>query len=236
MTLQFYYWPGIQGRGEFVRLALEVAGLDYVDVARRRDGIRALIDAAKEASPPPYAPPFIRDGEIVVAQTAAILFYLGPRLGLAPPDEIGRLAVHQVQLTIADWVDEAHDLHHPIASSLYYEDQHAEAARRSEDFRENRIPKYLDWLERTLAGNPAGERFLVGAELSHADLSAFQIVEGLRYALPKAMRRALSETPRVAGLHRRVKRLARVRAYLQSPRRLPFNEQGVFRHYPELDA
>ena len=34
MPYQLHYWPGIQGRGEFVRLALEAAGAQYVDVAR----------------------------------------------------------------------------------------------------------------------------------------------------------------------------------------------------------
>lgn len=236
MTLQFYYWPGIQGRGEFVRLALEAGGLDYVDVARGRGGVGAMFDAMAEAVPPPFAPPFLRDGDVVVAQTVAILQYIGPRCGLVPDDDAGRLAVHQVALTIADFVDEAHDLHHPIASALYYEDQLDEAKRRAEDFRDGRIPKYFDWLERTLASNPAGDKHLVGGALTYADLSAFQVVEGLNYALPKATRRALRAVPKLAALHRRVKRLAAVKAYLDSPRRLPFNEDGVFRRYPELDG
>ncbi|MEQ9640974.1 MAG: glutathione S-transferase [Alphaproteobacteria bacterium] len=236
MTLQFYYWPGIQGRGEFVRLALEVGGLEYADVARGRGGVTAMFAAMDAAVPPPYAPPFIRDGDVVVAQTTAILHHLGPRLGLVPDDEAGRLAVHQVALTIADFVDEAHDMHHPIASALYYEDQLDEAKRRAGDFRDGRIPKYFGWLERTLDGNPAGDRFLIGSALTYADLSAFQVVEGLKYALPKATRRALRAAPKLAALHRRVKRLAAVKAYLDSPRRIPFNEDGVFRHYPELDG
>lgn len=236
MTLQFYYWPGIQGRGEFVRLALEAGGLAYDDVARGRGGTSAMFRAMEAAPLPPFAPPFIRDGDLVVAQTAAILLHLGPRLGLVPDDAEGRLLTHQVQLTICDLVDEAHDLHHPIASALYYEDQKDEARRRAEDFRGNRIPKFLGWLESVLAANPAGDRHLVGASLSYADLSAFQVVEGLRYALPKATRRTLRETPRLAALARRAKNLKAVKAYLASDRRLPFNEQGVFRHYPELDG
>jgi glutathione S-transferase len=236
MAVDFYYWPGIQGRGEFVRLALEVGGLAYRDVARGRGGTQAMFQAMDKASPPPFAPPFLDDGDVVVAQTAAILQHLGPRLGLVPADDAGRLAVHQVQLTICDLVDEAHDLHHPIASSLYYDDQKTEALRRAGHFRDERIPKFLGWLEAVLAGNPAGPRYLVGDALSYADLSAFQVVEGLRYALPKATRRALKATPHLVALAARVKRLKAVKAYLDSDRRLPFNEDGVFRHYPELDG
>ena len=236
MAIDFYYWPGIQGRGEFVRLALEAGGLAYRDVARGRGGMHAMFRNMERRSPPPFAPPFLDDGEVVVAQTAAILQHLGPRLGLVPDDAAGRVAVNQIQLTICDLVDEAHDLHHPIASSLYYDDQKTEAVRRAGHFRDERIPKFLGWLETVLAANPAGPKHLVGDALSYADLSAFQVVEGLRYALPKATRRALKETPHLVALAARVKRLKAVRAYLDSDRRLPFNEDGVFRHYPELDA
>jgi glutathione S-transferase len=238
MAYELYYWPGIQGRGEFVRLALEEAGAEYVDVARRRGGMAAMQQLMDEAvaKHPPLAPPFLKDGEILIAQTANILPYLGRRLGLAPRDEAGRLWAHQLQLTIADIVDEAHDTHHPIASSRYYDDQRTEARRRAGDFITNRIPKYLGYFDRVLGRNPQGERYLVGRRVSYCDLSLFQVIAGLRYAFPRAMMRLEPSFRRVTVLHDRIAARPRLAAYLQSARRIPFNEQGIFRHYPELDA
>ncbi|KMO16504.1 glutathione S-transferase [Methylobacterium platani] len=235
MTYELHYWPAIQGRGEFVRLALEEAGADYVDVARQ-DGIDGLVAGLDAPPRPPFAPPYLRDGDLVIGQTAAILLHLGPRLGLVAESEADRIWTHQIQLTIADAVAEAHDTHHPIASALYYEDQKPEAARRAEDFRRNRIPKFLGWLERVLATNPAGPRHLVGDRLSYADLSLFQLVEGLAYAFPRATERALADTPKLVALHRLVAARPRIGAYLASDRRVPFSEDGVFRRYPELDG
>lgn len=242
MAYQLHYWPGIQGRGEFVRLALETAGAPYVDVAREPGGMAAMQRFLGDPSVarPPFAPPFLVDGKTVVAQTAAILFYLGPRLKLAPAREADRLWLHQLQLTIADVVDEVHDVHHPIASSLYYEDQRVEALRRAADFRKNRLPKFLRWFEAVLERNPANAQrddpHLAGARLTYADLSLFQLVDGLLYAMPKGTRRVLRRMPRVSALHSSVPRHRRLAAYLASERRLPFNEQGIFRHYPELDG
>jgi len=237
MAYELYYWPGIQGRGEFVRLALEYAGADYRDVAREsRSGMAGLMRGLEEGERPSFAPPYLRDGEVVVGQTAAILLYLGPRLGLTPDDEIDRLWVHQIQLTIADLVAEAHDTHHPVGAGLYYEEQKPESARRAAEFRAERIPKFLGWLERIVERNPAGSGWLVGEAPTYADLSAFQAVEGLRYAFPKAAARALKQAPRLAALAERVSRLPAIRAYLGSDRRLAFNEQGIFRRYPELDG
>ena len=239
---QLHYWPTIQGRGEFVRLALEAAGAEYVDVARNDDdaggGGEALMDSLRAPGHPhpSFAPPFLVDGDRLIGQTAAILLYLGPRLRLVPEDEGDRLWAHQIQLTIADVVAEAHDTHHPVASGLYYADQKPEAKRRAESFRNERIPKYLEWFEQVLERNPAGDAQLVGVATSYADLSLFQLVEGLRYAFPKAMARSLVGTPRVAALHARVPQLDRVGAYLASSRRIAFNEDGIFRKYPELDA
>ncbi|CAN7354729.1 glutathione S-transferase [Phenylobacterium sp. LjRoot225] len=239
MTYELFYWPTIQGRGEFVRLALEQAGAPYVDVARDEapgrgvEALLALLEGGGEH--PPFAPPILRDGQILVAQTAAILLHLGPPLGLTPADDAGRLWTHQIQLTLADFVAEAHDTHHPIDVDLFYEDQQSEAARRSEGFRRNRIPKFLGWLETVLTRNGAGSGWLVGASLTYADLSAFQVVEGLRYAFPHATHEALSQTPRLDDLAARVLALPNIAAYLASPRRIPFNEEGIFRHYPELD-
>jgi len=236
MPYELYYWPTIQGRGEFVRLALEEAGAEYVDAARDSKGIAAMMRMMDRAERPPFAPPFLKDGETIIGQTAAILLYLGARHGLAPKDPAGGLWTHQIQLTIADIVAEAHDTHHPVAVGLYYEDQKAEALRRAQEFRDNRIPKFLGWFETILARNPAGDGHLVGSSLTYADLSLFQLVEGLSYAFPEATKRALEETPRIAALHAAVARRPRIKAYLDSPRRIPFNEEGIFRRYPELDG
>ncbi|MCF4129170.1 glutathione S-transferase [Methylobacterium sp. SyP6R] len=235
MAYELHYWPMIQGRGEFVRLALEEAGAPYVDVARE-DGIDGLMAGLDAPPRPPFAPPYLRDGDLVIGQTAAILLHLGPRLGLVGEREADRIWTHQIQLTIADAVAEAHDSHHPIASALYYEEQTEEAARRAADFRESRIPKFLHWFERVLATNTVGPRHLVGESLSYADLSLFQLVEGLAYAFPRATERALGFTPKVVALHRLVARRPRIAAYLASDRRVPFSEDGIFRRYPELDA
>jgi glutathione S-transferase len=225
----------IQGRGEFVRLALEEAGADYVDVTRQPKGMDALMKLMESAERPPFAPPFLKDGDTLIGQTAAILLYLGARHGLAPKDPAGGLWTHQIQLTISDFVAEAHDTHHPVGVGLYYEDQKKEALRRSDEFRKDRIPKFLGWFETILARNPAGNTHLVGRTLTYADLSLFQVVEGLTYAFPKATKRALRDTPHVAALHAAVAERPRIRAYLDSSRRIPFNEEGIFRSYPELD-
>ncbi len=232
MIYQLFYWPGIQGRGEFVRLALEEAGAPYVDVAREKNGMPALMAALEQAETPSFAPPFLKAGALTVGQTANILLYLGERHGLAPPDEAGRLWTHQLQLTIADLVGEVHDTHHPIASSLYYEDQKTEAARRAADFLAERVPKYLGYFERLLR-QPDG--WLAGPQFTYADLSMFQVIEGLRYAFPHAFRRMAPAWPGLARLRTRVAARPRIAAYLASPRRIAFNEDGIFRHYPELD-
>jgi glutathione S-transferase len=242
MAYELYYWPGIQGRGEFIRLALEEAGTDYIDIARKPEsegGGAAAIMAFLEREDiacSPFAAPFLKDGDSVIGQTANILFYLGPRHGLAPSDEEKRLWVHQIQLTIADLVREAHETHHPISGELYYEDQQLEAKRRARHFRQDRIPKYLAWFERILARNPHGSGQLAGSDVTYADLSLFQLVEGLHYAFPRRMSQVLPDAPHVASLHRAIAQRPRIRAYLASPRRIPFNEQGIFRHYPELDG
>jgi glutathione S-transferase len=237
MAYELHYWPTIQGRGEFVRLALEAAGTPYVDVARGRDGVPALLHLLQDRRSvhPPFAAPVLKDGEFVVAQTAAILQYLAPALKLVGRSEQARVWTLQIQLTIADLVTEAHDTHHPIAGELYYEDQKPEALRRAAVFCRTRLPKFVQWFEHILQHNPAGPRHLVGGRLSYADLSLFQVIEGLRYAFPQAAQRALAPAPAVLQLHERVAALPRVGAYLRSARRIPFNEQGIFRRYPELD-
>ena len=237
MGYELYYWDGIQGRGEFVRLALEEAGARYADVARTDGGeaaMMALLDGRRVARPP-FAPPFLKAGRHLIGQTANILLFLGPRHGLCPASEAGRLWTHQLQLTLADLVGEAHDTHHPIASSLYYEDQRREAKRRARHFVAERMPKYLGYFERVLAQNPRGAQHLVGGTLTYADLSRFQAVEGLSYAFPKAMARLARGHRKVIGLRDRVRDRPRIAAYLASPRRIAFNEQDIFRHYAALD-
>jgi glutathione S-transferase len=193
-----------------------------------------LLDG-EEVEQPPFAPPYLRAGGRLIGQTANILLYLGPRHDLAPTAEAGRLWAHQLQLTIADLVDEAHDTHHPIASSLYYEDQRPEAKRRTADFLKSRVAKYLGYFEKVLGRNKARGGHLVGAKLSYPDLSLFQVVAGLRYAFPHAMARLEPEYPRVVALHDTVAGRPRIAAYLASNRRIAFNQHGIFRQYPELD-
>jgi glutathione S-transferase len=238
MRYELYYWPGIQGRGEFVRLALEEAGVAYVDVCREaggEDAMMALLDDERVARPP-FAPPFLKAGRLLIGQTANILRFLGQRHGLTPDDEAGRLWTHQLQLTIADLVAEVHDTHHPIASSLYYEDQKQEAMRRAADLRKHRLPKFLGYFERVLTRGSRAANHLVGGRLTYADLSLFQVVAGLRYAFPNTMAALDEQCAAVMRLHDRVRERPRIAQYLASPRRLPFNEEGIFRHYPELDG
>ena len=233
MRYELYYWPGIQGRGEYVRLALEEAGADYVDVARKERGTAAMMRMMEEGTTRPFAPPFLKAGKLVIGQTANILLYLGSRLGLAPETEAGRLWVHQLQLTVADLVLEIHDTHHPLGPSLYYEDQRAPAKKRSEEFWNARVPKYLGYFERLLKGN--GGSYVTGRRLTYVDLSMFQIVAGLRYAFPKRMKAFERDIPGLVALHDRVAARPNIRAYLESDRRIPFNESGIFRRYKELD-
>ncbi len=234
MRYELYYWPSIQGRGEFVRLALEDAAADYIDVARERGtaGMMAMMDGEGTATPP-FAPPFLKAGKMVIAQTANILLYLGGRHGLAPKAEPGRLWIHQLQLTIADLVLEIHDTHHPLGPSLYYEDQRTPAKQRSAEFWSERAPKYLGYFER-LVGKGGGN-YLNGRRMTYADLSIFQIVAGLRYAFPKRMSSFEREIPRLVALHDRIATRPNIEAYLASERRIAFNQDGIFRHYAALD-
>jgi glutathione S-transferase len=234
MRYQLYYWPGIQGRGEYVRLALEEAGADYADVARGERGMAAMMKMMQgRGGTPPFAPPFLKAGALVIGQTANILLYLGSRHGLAPKAEAGRLWVHQLQLTVTDFVLEIHDTHHPLGPSLYYEDQRGPAKKRSAEFWKERVPKYLGYFERLLQDH--GGSYLAGRRLTYVDLSLFQIVQGLRYAFPKRMKTFERAIPGLVALHDRVAARPNIKAYLASDRRIAFNEDGIFRHYKELD-
>jgi glutathione S-transferase len=221
VSYELYYWPSIQGRGEFVRLALEDAGADYADVARGKNGVDRMMKVMKRRGI--FAPPFLIDGKNAIGQTALILHYLGPRLGLAPKAEAARLRLLQLQLTITDFLVEVHDTHHPIANSLYYEEQKAESLRRTKLFRELRLPKFLGYFE-TQATLP----------FSYVSLSLFQVLEGLHYAFPNTMKKMRYEN--LTKLQQKVKTRSRLAAYLASPRRIPFNQSGLFRHYPELEG
>jgi glutathione S-transferase len=234
MRYELYYWPGIQGRGEYVRLALEEAGADYADVSRSARGMAAMMKLMEtRGGTPPFAPPFLKAGKLVIGQAANILFYLGSRHGLAPKAEAARLWVHQLQLTVTDFVAEVHDTHHPIGGSLYYEDQKAAAKKRTEEFWKERVPKYLGYFEQILNSN--GGAWLTGRRLTYVDLSLFQIVAGLRYAFPKRMKAFERKIPGLVELHDRVAARPNIKAYLATDRRIAFNEDGIFRHYKELD-
>jgi glutathione S-transferase len=235
MRYQLFYWPGIQGRGEFVRLALEDAGASYDDVARKPGGMdrmMAMMDGREKR--PPFAPPFLKAGKLVVAQVAEILFYLGPKLKLSPRAEADRLWLHQLQLTVTDFVKEIHDTHHPLGGELYYDDAKPEAKRFSRNFLKQRAPKYLGYFETVLTKSKGP--YTLGRNVSYVDLSLFQLIEGLRYAFPKAMRAIERDVPRVVAVRDRIAERERLKKYLNSPRRIPFNESGIFRRYPELDG
>ena len=240
MRYELYYWPSIQGRGEFVRLALEEAGATYVDVARKRgrgQGVEALLRVLRGSGTEqaPFAPPFLRAGKLLIGQTANILQYLGPRLDLAPKAEVSRLWAHQLQLTVEDFIIEIHNTHHPIAGALYYHEQKREAKCRAEYFISERAQQFLIYFEGIRQKNPGSKDWMIGRSLSYVDLSMFQLIAGLRYAFPNMMQRLEPEIRGLIALHDQVMRRPNIAAYLASRRRLPFNEDGIFRHYPELD-
>ena len=234
MRYELYYWPSIQGRGEYVRLALEEAGASYIDVARERGTSSMMRMMEDYRGTPPFAPPFLKAGRLVIGQTANILFYLGTRHGLAPKAEAGRLWVHQLQLTVTDFVLEVHDTHHPLGPSLYYEDQKTEAKKRTQEFWDERVPKYLGYFESVK--KKGGGAFLTGRRLTYADLSLFQLVAGLRYAFPNRMKAFERDVPGLCELHDRVAGRPKIATYLASGRRIDFNKDGIFRHYKELDG
>lgn len=240
MRYELYYWPTIQGRGEFVRLAFEEASAEYIDVCRQPEdqggGVAPLMKLMRGDSlaVPPFAPPFVKRGELVVAQTANVLAWLAPELGLVPDDAASRALALELMLTVADLVAEAHEVHHPIAASLYYEDQKPEASRRAGHFVKERMPKFLGYFEKVLARSD-GEH-AIGRELSYVDLALFQVMAGLKYAFPKALGRLRAQIPHLTALAERIAARPRIAAYAASGRRIAFNEQGIFRHYPELDT
>ncbi|HSV71865.1 MAG TPA: glutathione S-transferase [Methylibium sp.] len=240
MRYELHYWPAIQGRGEFVRLALEDAGADYVDVALVPEdeggGVPAMERwlAGPDIERPPFAAPFLKAGRQLIGQTANILLFLGGRLDLAPRDAAGKLWTHQLQLTLTDFTDEIHDTHHPLGPTLYFEQQRAAAKRRTQEFLAQRLPKFLGYFERVAQRNPGRGPGLVGERISYVDLSMAHVIAGLRYAFPTASQAELANCPRLCALHDRVVARPRLKRYLASRRRMPFDNDGLFRHYPEL--
>ena len=240
MTYELYYWPGLQGRGEFVRLALEEAGADYVDVARQSGagkGVAAMMKILRSSGEAdiPFAPPFLRDGDVLVSHVANILMYLGPKLSLAPKAEKLRFLANGLQLTITDFVAEVHETHHPLSTELHYEDQIEAAKQRAAGFIKHRIPKFMAYFDRVLKQNPDGEAHAIGGALTYVDLSLFQVIEGMHYAFPLGMRGFDAKYPALAALRGQVRARPNIKLYLKSKRRIDFNESGIFRHYPELD-
>jgi glutathione S-transferase len=241
MTYQLYYWPGIQGRGEFIRLALEEGGADYRDVALVPDskggGVPAILRMleARGDPRPPFAVPVLRAGRRLIAQTPNVLLFLGGALRLAPADEGGRLWTHQLTLTTLDLYVEIFHTHHPLGDGYAYEEQKTAARRRTKDFLKMRLPKFMTYFERVLVRNRAHAPWMAGARLTYADLSMAQVIAGLRYAFPRATARALRKRPRLASLHDAVFARPRIARYVASGRRIPFNNEDLFRHYPSLD-
>lgn len=247
-TYHLLYWPGIPGRGEFIRLALEEAGVEYTDTACQHDGGKQVVSQMSDGNqgtstcPPPFAPPMLRHGKYTISQTPSILLYLGNQLGLAPSstqDPIGMYQVNSLALTALDGLsNEAHDTHHPIAVADYYEDQKDEALRKAKQYREARLPKFFDYFEKVLGSEASqGGEYLYGGKLTYADLVLFQALDGVLFAFPKCASR-LRESgkyDKLFGLYERVKGRERIKAYLGSERRQGYS-MGIWRHYPELDA
>ncbi|WP_028965682.1 glutathione S-transferase [Sphingomonas phyllosphaerae] len=234
MTYDLWYWPTIQGRGEFVRLVLEAGGIGYRDRARD-DGAEAMMrDMAGRGPRAPFAPPYLVADDVTVAQVADIVLFLQDRHGIGSQDAGMQYWLHQLQLTVADLIAEVHAVHHPVDPMAWYREQRDEAVRAAGQFRRKRIPKFLDHFEAALGAEDGP--FVAGAAWSGVDMALFQIVAGLRYMFPRRMAALAGDYPRLAALHDAVAALPAVAAYLASERRVAFNTDGIFRHYPELDG
>lgn len=182
-----------------------------------------------------------------ISQTPAILAYLAPILGLDGVPRVGeednssrvavnirRAQVNALTSTVLDLNNEAHDVHHPISVSSYYEDQQHEAKLRAEDFRSHRVPKFFKYFNLTMESNPSRSGYLLGSTLTIADLALFQVVDGLQFAFPKYMD-GLSKGEHykhVFALHDKVKHLEKVREYLSSNRRKEYRYvMVILSHY-----
>ncbi|KAG4413990.1 hypothetical protein IFR04_012857 [Cadophora malorum] len=244
---ELIYWPGLPGRGEHIRLAFEESGIPYTDSAfdpKCMDLVLSHISPENHGdslNPPICAPPILKHGSLIINQTPNILLYLGPKLGLVPTaeeDEGGVYHVNQLTLTALDGLsNEVHDVHHPVDTGLYYEDQKEEAKRKADGYLKNRLPKFLGYFERVLGGEASkGGEWLYGGRLTYADLVLFQCVDGIKEAFPNAMKRIENEGKfsKVFALHKRVEERPNIKDYLASNRRQAYG-MGIYRHYPELD-
>ena len=233
MSYQLFYWPMIPGRGEFVRLFMEAAELEYEDVAATQGADALVEDLHSREGLRPFAPPYLVDEDVVIGQTALILLYLSDKEGLGSGDLATDLKLMQLQMDIADCVEEVHATHHPVSAGLYYADQMEAAYDKAQDFRANRIPKYLIHFDNALATN--GGPFMMGDQWTHVDTSLFQLMEGLDFAFPNYMQTMKGSWANLEALQRAVPEIEGIEAYLASERRMDFNEDGIFRHYEELD-
>jgi len=232
VSYQLWYWPNIPGRGEFVRLALEAAEIDYEDMAREK-GAEALVeDLQSRSGIKPLAPPYLVDGDLCIGQTANILAILADRHDFGAGELETDLQLIQLQLDVTDIVAEVHNVHHPVSGNLYYHDQMDAAYEAAQNFRDTRIPHFLDHFEGALEEN--GGPYMLGDSWTHIDTSLFQLMEGLDYMFPSRMRSL--DYPRLELCRQAVMEIDGIEQYLASDRRLPFNEDGIFRHYPELDS
>jgi len=234
MTLQLWYWPSIPGRGEFIRLPLEAAGVPYRDMARELGADALMEDMEKRQGHRPFAPPYIVDGGLVIGQVAHILTVLSDRHGFGAGELSRDLQLIQLQLDITDVVEEVHSVHHPLGVGKYYEEQKEAALIRAKEFREERMVKWLNHFEHELSleGGP----FVLGERWSHVDTSLSQLLRGLAYAFPRRSAALQGRYPRLQACREAVANLPGVAAYRASDRCIPFNKDGIFRHYPELDA
>lgn len=244
---ELLYWPTVPGRGEHVRLAFEAANVPYNDISNDEDDIKLLLSHTSDKNygdsinPPPFAPPLLRHGDLLISQTSNILLYLASKLDLVPSQEEdpnGIYFINALALTALDGLsNEAHDTHHPIDISLYYEDQKEEAKRRATNYTRTRLPKFLGYFERVLSGEAIqGGKWLYGGRLTYADLVLFQTVDGVTHAFPKAVGKLKKggEYNKVFALVDQVRGLENIKSYLESGRRKPYG-QGIYRYYEELD-
>jgi glutathione S-transferase len=244
---ELIYWPSLPGRGEFVRLVLEAGGASYSDIAAKSipDSAQAVLGLIAESNigdatnPPIFAPPFLRHGDLSMNQTMNILRYLAPKFGLeGDGSEATKVHLASIAATIFDGLcNEAHETHHPIASSAYYEDQKPEAAKRAKNYIEERLPKFLTYVTRVLkAKTSGGGPWLYGGTFTYADIVLFQCIDGNLFAFPKTMAklRADSKYDGVFKLYEAVKEVPKIAAYLSGKRPYQYGE-GIWRHYPELE-
>ncbi|UKZ79166.1 hypothetical protein TrVFT333_006916 [Trichoderma virens FT-333] len=224
---ELIYWPGIPGRGEVVRLLFEDAGVAYIDTAKGDNAVPTTLsymdssNLGDEKNPPVFAPPVLKHGELVINQLSNILLYLAPKLGLGPASGDGVYHLNSIALTILDGLCvEVHDTHHPIATHKYYEDQKEEAKLRAKAFREERLPKYLTYVQRLLDAKTSGEGCL----------------DGTKFAFPQTVEK-LKKSGKYDGvfkLYDAVKERPNIKAYLESDKRIDYSD-GIWRHYPELE-